>query len=334
MQNLPKGCDAALLFNGDSYSGPDANFLYHSGISADNTVLVWSKKGKTVVTSTLNARRCRRQSKHPVRVLAPGQRFSQLIPNLLPHRAKILGLDMDSISASRLLALKKAMPAKFVDISQQLQSMRAVKTPREISMIKKASHKSLQILNSLEFSASLSELDVVRQLALSCANEGVEFAYSPIVATAENSSLPHHTPTKKKLARIVLIDFGVKMGGYCSDLTRCFFLGRAKKEREKYEEAKLVFGKIVEGMHGCDTSGKLVAFSDAAAKSAGWQKMPHAIGHGVGLEVHESPRLYSGNREKLQHGMVMAIEPGWYGAKFGVRYENEVLYGKKCKVLL
>ncbi len=331
---FPRGkCDAIVLFNGEPYQGTDANFFFHCKLDADHTALVWGKKGKTVVTSALNERKCKRQSKFPVRVLSPRQRFSDLIKKILPKKAKRIGLDMGSIPASRMLSLRKSLGKKLVDVSEDLLCLRAVKNAHEISMIRKACKKSLGILDSLEFSNRMAELDVLRQLSVKCAEEGVQLAYPPIVATGKNSSLPHHTPSGKKLERIVLIDFGVKIGNYCSDLTRCYFLSGAKKEKGRYAQAKEVFHEIVGGMPSCATAGALVELADAAAEKKGWPKMPHAIGHGVGLEVHEAPRLYGSSKEKLSPGMVMAIEPGWYGGNFGVRYENEIVFGKKCKVL-
>lgn len=330
-----KTCSAAILVNPEISEGVDPNFLHHSGIDADGTMLVWTKKGKTIITSQMNAEKCRRESAHRVVVVERGSKFSDAIRPLLPPGAKI-GLDLEGISADLFVRFGKSFGEKrLVGISRELEDLRAIKSPSDSQKIRKAAKLSLQILDSLELSSSMTELDAVRQLASHTAEAGAKFAYEPIVAAGRNSCLPHHTNGKTKLKGIVLMDFGVKIDNYCSDLTRCFFVGQCKEEKKKYAEAKEVFSEVSNQIREGVKISDFIRQSDAILSRHGWGKMIHAYGHGIGLKVHESPHLYSSNHATFKSGMVLAIEPGWYGKSFGVRYENEILVGKGApKVLL
>lgn len=328
------GCSSLLLFSSDAASGPGANFLYNAGADVDSSVLLWTKSSKTLLTPKMNERQARALFKGRVVPIGPGQ-LAPTIKRLAP-RGKI-GLDFESLTASRHLTLAKLLGGqkRFVDVSEKLESMRSVKKKEEISRICKAVSISKNILSSLHLSSSMTELDVVRQLAGECLKRDVSFAYPPIVAAGAASSQPHHTPAARRLGHgVVLIDFGVKYKNYCADLSRCYFLGPAKEERARYEEAKKVFHSIVDSMPSCRTAGELVRMGDKEMKKAGWPQLIHAPGHGIGLEVHEDPHLYSKSNERLRPGMVMALEPAFYCPRFGVRYENEVVWGKKkAKVL-
>lgn len=329
-----RSCDALLLFNPDAPFGANANFAYHSGTDSDNTVLLWTKKGKTLITAKMNQAKCS-LSPHRVISVERGSKISEAIRKLLPKGKIHVGLDMESISAQNYVRIKSVITANFLDASEELSSLRVQKSAAEISKIRKACRLSAGILESLELGLSMSEQDVAMQLSIKTAEAGAQFAFPPIVATGKNSSMPHHTPTGKKLSGIVLVDFGVKHEGYCSDLTRCFFLGPCKKEKEKYEEAMSIFDEIIRALPSCKTAGGIAKKSEQIVSSHGWPAMVHAIGHGLGLEVHEAPHLHPSSKERLPAGATLAIEPGWYGEKFGVRYENDIVIGGRgAKVLL
>lgn len=324
-----KDCSSLLLFSSDAGGGPGANFLYHAGAEVDSSVLLWTKAGKTLLTPKMNERQARALFRGRVVPLGPGQ-MVPVLKRLLP-RGKI-GLDLESLSASRHLRLAKALGGqkRLVDVSGKLEVMRSVKKNDEISRIRRAVSISKDILHSITLSPSMTELDVVRQLARECLEQRVSFAYPPIVAAGAASGQPHHSPVAKRLGTgVVLIDFGVKYKNYCADLSRCYFIGPAMEERQRYEEAKGVFHSIVDNLPACRTAGELVRMGDKLMEKAGWPPLIHAPGHGIGLEVHEGPHIYSKSNEKLVPNMVMALEPAFYCAKFGVRYENEVVWGKK-----
>ncbi len=157
---------------------------------------------------------------------------------------------------------------------------------------------------------------------------GATSSFETIVAFGPNASRPHHQPTTKKLKRqdTVLIDFGAKYKGYCSDITRCFAIGRAstfyKKVYDVVEQAQLAAIKMVK-------AGVEIVRVDAAAREVIRKTdLPvygHGTGHGFGLEIHELPYLKPESKGKLKAGQIITIEPGVYiPGKVGVRIEDDI----------
>ena len=327
-------CQSVLLFSGDVSNEGDPNFLQAAGCDVDGAILAWTKKEKVILTSKMNATKAESSFKGRV-VSIDSIDIAKTLKAMLP-KGKI-GLDLEHIHAARYLRLGKLLGrSRLADISEKLDDLRRVKGKGEISKIKKAVQISKSILSSLRLSPSMAELDVVRQLGLKCAERNVVFAYPPIVAAGKNSREPHHDPGPTCLGKgVVLIDFGVKYQHYCADLSRCYFLGPAKEERKKYEEAKKIHAAVVRAIPTFKTGGELGHFADEySRKRLHWPRMLHSVGHGLGLEVHDPPHLGLKSKDKLQPGVVLAIEPGWYGKDFGVRYEDDLVIGRrKARVL-
>jgi Xaa-Pro aminopeptidase len=161
--------------------------------------------------------------------------------------------------------------------------------------------------------------------------EGMSF--DTIVASGERSALPHGRATGTKLPKrgFVTLDFGVILDGYLSDMTRTVHLGRALPEELK------VYDSVLEAQESAVaivapgvTAGEVDEAARSVLRRAGLEKyFSHSTGHGVGLEIHEGPRLAAKQTQVLQAGMVITIEPGAYlPGKFGVRIEDMVLVTK------
>jgi Xaa-Pro dipeptidase len=323
-----KKISSLLLFSGDAANGPDPNFLKHAGADIDGSVLLWTKSGKRLITSTMNEGKARASMSFPIQLYSASG-SADTIKETVP-KGKI-GLDYSSIDASRYLRFEKLFGRKrLVDACPSLELLRATKSSDELAKMKKSVAIAKDILRAVELKPSMTELDVVAQLSRRCIDKNVTFSFPPIVGSGASAGKPHHTPSMKKLGTgIVLIDFGVRYQHYCSDLTRCYFLGAAQAERAKYAQCQAIHNAVIDDLPSCQTAGDVVALADREVKKALWPKMIHSIGHGIGLEVHEAPHLYSKSKEKLRENTPMAIEPGWYSSKFGVRYENNVVWGKK-----
>lgn len=161
--------------------------------------------------------------------------------------------------------------------------------------------------------------------------EGVSF--EPIVASGKNSSKPHAIPTNKKidLGDVITLDFGCKYKGYCSDMTRTIFVGYIPEEVKKVYDLVLKnqFQTAKELKDGANikTISKMV---ENDFKLNGYDLI-HALGHGVGIDIHEIPVISSRNDNNLKENMVITNEPGIYiPGKFGVRIEDTVLIGKEA----
>ena len=190
-----------------------------------------------------------------------------------------------------------------------------------------------------------TEMEVAMALEYMARLEGAEgMSFETIVAGGERSALPHGRATNAKLPRrgFVTLDFGVVLNGYCSDMTRTVHMGAARRFKEGPDERE-VYEAVLEAQEAglaAVRAGVTGAAVDAAARGvleraglAEW--FSHSTGHGVGVEIHESPRLGKKSEAVLRAGMVVTIEPGVYlPGKFGVRIEDTVLVTRDgCELL-
>jgi Xaa-Pro aminopeptidase len=155
-------------------------------------------------------------------------------------------------------------------------------------------------------------------------------SFPTIVASGERSALPHGTASSAKLPRrgFVTLDFGVVLDGYCSDMTRTVHMGRARPgERDAYEAVLEAQEAGVAAVRAGVSAGDVDEAARGVLRKAGLAEwFTHSTGHGVGLEIHEGPRLAAKQMQRLDAGMVVTIEPGIYmPGKFGVRIEDMVL---------
>jgi Xaa-Pro aminopeptidase len=176
----------------------------------------------------------------------------------------------------------------------------------------------------------LTEIEVAAELEHRARLLGVEgMSFETIVASGLRSALPHGRATGAKLPRrgFVTLDFGVILKGYCSDMTRTVYLGKPKtKEREIYNAVLEAQEAGVAAVGSGVSCGEVDEAARSVLRRAGLAAaFTHSTGHGVGLEIHEPPRLGAGQTARLLSGMVVTIEPGVYlPGEFGIRIEDMV----------
>jgi Xaa-Pro aminopeptidase len=254
-----------------------------------------------------------------------------------------IGVNMASISVNELKAFKRLLNAKFIDNSNIFLKKRKIKNQDEIIKIKHACHLSDKILKQLVFDLkskkfndklknNLTEKDILLYLKKKIVELGSSCAFEPIVASNINSTFPHHISSDKKLNGFVLIDFGVKYDGYCSDITRMFYFGVPKKsELIEYNNILSLHKSVINSLK---KGVKLNSLDNIVRKKIG-SKFKHALGHGIGVEVHELPLLNPSSKEVLEEGMVFSIEPAIYiKNNFGIRVEDTIsFYNNKIEIL-
>lgn len=181
--------------------------------------------------------------------------------------------------------------------------------------------------------AGMTELEVAGILESALRQSGSDgFPFPSIVASGPNAALPHARPTARQLAwgDFLLLDFGARVGGYCSDITRTFVVGRASTEQREIHEIvrganERAVRAVRPGMSGRDADG--VARDYIEDRGFG-DLFGHSLGHGIGLEVHEAPRLAKTAEGPLVEGAVVTVEPGIYRPGWGgVRIEDDVHLG-------
>jgi Xaa-Pro aminopeptidase len=286
-------------------------------------------------------------------------RFDEQIKNQAPHVAAIMrkatlvdelkklaerlrvdhiALPADHVTLTLRQKLAKAMGAKrFKTVDDGLLQQRAVKSDAEVRAITKALRIAEQAyIQTCDFmKPGMTEYEVAAYLEYRMRALGADGRSFPtIIAADANAALPHAIPGPRKLREggIVLIDWGARYGGYCSDLTRVVAFGNmSRKMREIYAivlEAQMAAIDAI-------APGKAMADIDKVARdiivAAGYGKQfGHSLGHGIGLDIHEQPVLAARAKGELQPGHVVTVEPGIYlPGVGGVRIEDDVLVTAK-----
>lgn len=321
----------------------EANLRWLSNFSSDSAWGLVSRKERYFFTGFLSFEEAKRR--------ITGFKVKQIknnFPRLLKRvcaRLKIKRLGFEDILSYREYAkLKETLePIELVSTRNLLEDIRTVKEPEELNSIRKAAEivcKTFEFLLGF-IRPGLTEKEIAAQIELVLRANGAEkAAFEPIVASGAGSSMPHYTPKKEKKLRsndMVLVDCGASYQGYNSDLTRVFFLGRiSQKRKDIYDIVRTAqeraIAKVKPGIPVSKIDKEARAFID---KKGLVNFFGHSTGHGIGLEVHEPPAIFSGNDSNLKPGMVFTIEPGVYIPGWGgIRIEDMVLVTETgCEVL-
>ena len=312
-----------LLFRGEGF---DADFYRHAGVDIDNAFLLEDGGKKTLLVHKMNAALAK--AEFHGKVVVYGDAIAELRKRL--RRRTVL---CNPFSMSAHLAKRLGSFCRLKDFSDELGRMRIAKKDEEVRLTAKAVKATKEIFDSLDFKAARTELDLQRQLLVLTAEMGLEPAFAPIVSTDRNTAFPHSTPSGKRLGSLVMVDYGVRYKHYCADLTRCFVLDGDRKKKERYERLRDICWFIADSLPNMGKGKEVASLASDLMKDAGFPKMIHSIGHGVGLEVHERPRLGPSSDDSLK-GATIAIEPAFYLSNYGMRYEETIFNdGKKARIL-
>jgi len=270
------------------------------------------------------------------------EKLSDSLAKILPSGATLgfQGNEMSVDSFSRLRKKLKGVALK--SLSAEIARVFEPKLRIEIGTMKEAARigdTALKwFLERLE--PGMTEIEAASMLELFCTEGGSQRAsFETIVLFGARSALPHGRPSSKKLVRgeFVLIDFGCVVDGYCSDMTRTVVMGKAStRQRNLYETVRNAQARAVESARAGMKSVQLDSVARKIIEEAGYgDEFGHALGHGVGLRVHENPRVSPHVSDLLLEDTVVTIEPGIYIPGFGgVRIEDMVALRKDGADLL
>jgi len=251
---------------------------------------------------------------------------------------KNLGFEDKMLSFSNYKSLKEALPNTALhSCSWLFTELRIIKTDDELNKIKKAAKVSdLAFSHILNFAKQgMTEIEVAVELEFFMRKNGAEgVSFDTIVASGERSALPHGEPTDRKirLGDILLMDFGCIVDGYCSDMTRTVAIGEISEEKRNiYETVKKAQQTGLDAIKNGQACKGVDGLAREVIENSGYgTSFTHALGHGVGMEVHEEPRLSPKATETLKTGMVVTVEPGIYIRDLcGVRIEDLVCVTEK-----
>lgn len=243
-----------------------------------------------------------------------------------------LAVENRTLTVSQYRNWREALPCPLTDLDDLIEKLRHVKLPYEVDCIIQAQRiveKSLHELLPL-IRPGVSEQELVAELIYRFYRNGAEgLAFPVIILSGPNSSLPHGFPGNRRVENgdFITMDIGVKVGGYCSDMTRTFALGHAtEKMKQVYElvkQAQLAgIAAIAPGKTGHETDAAARDLIDATRYKG---TFGHGLGHSVGLICHDGMRAAQGSKDVFQVGNVVTMEPGIYlPGRFGVRIEDMV----------
>jgi Xaa-Pro aminopeptidase len=262
----------------------------------------------------------------------PTDLLRRTVADLAPEATKVL-VD-DGMWAEFLLPLKEVLSeAEFSLASRVLKGLRMQKTSKEIRFLEEAgtiADQAFEEIIRLDIEG-MTELALAAALEEAMKDKGAEkIAFETLVAAGPNGSLPHHRAGKRRIEHgdVVILDYGCKIQGYCSDITRTIVCKKATEEIQTvYEIVNIAQEKAVQAARpGAAAQGVDRTARQEISEAGYGERFIHRTGHGIGLEVHEEPYITEGNTLELQEGMAFSVEPGIYlPGRFGVRIEDIVV---------
>jgi Xaa-Pro aminopeptidase len=311
------------------------NIRYLSGFTGSHALCVVTLRRAFFITDS----RYTLQSRAEV-----GTRFRRLITRtglletiaharLLPRRGRT-GFEAHQVTVAQHRALKRLFPGYlFQPLAEIIENLSQVKDADEVANIKAAARISDRaFLDVLPFiRPGAREREIAARISFLQKVGGAEGdAFDPIVASGERSALPHARASDRRIRRgdMVVLDFGCTVNGYRSDVTRTVAVGKASRQlREVYRTVlEAQEGALAAARDGI-TARALDAVARGIIETAGYGRhFIHSLGHGLGLHIHERPRISALSRETLKAGMVITVEPGIYLPGWGgVRIEDDVV---------
>ena len=324
--------------------GKQVNIKYLTGFTSDFGYVVIAHSGSLLFTSRIYEEQAQFTVQEPFKVKTVKEKVFESFSQLgISFWGKKIGYESEVLTCSAFNRLKEKLSfSELIPTSGMVEGLREIKESSEIQSISRA-----QEITESVFDAVLELVrDGVEECELACEIDymfrkkgGERSAFETIVASGPNSSKPHAIPSDRKLryGDFVLFDMGTVINGYASDMTRTVVLGKADAEQRKIynlvlEAQDVAIESISSGIKCSEVYYKaLDVFEKAGLKD----KFIHSLGHGLGLEVHENPRLSHNIDYKLKKHLVITVEPGIYIPGWGgIRIEDIVVVnGEGCKNL-
>jgi Xaa-Pro aminopeptidase len=321
-----------------------ANWYYLTEFTGESGALVVSAKGACLITDSRFTLQGAAETRG-VRILQQkGSLFESVGRFLKSSSLRRVGFDPTQITVAQLDTLQGATGAKvrWVPAAGRVEELRMCKDAAELALMRRAALLADDVVRHAIglLKPGIREFELGAEIEYQMRKGGASGpAFETIVAFGERAALPHARPTSKRLRKneLVVLDLGVILGHYCSDITRTVYLGRAPRRVRTWYQAVL---EAQQAAIAAAKPGAACGDVDAAARQVlGKYRLDHlfvhSTGHGLGLEVHEDPRVARGQKRRLQPGNVITIEPGVYSAGIGgIRIEDDVaVHADRTEVL-
>ena len=319
------------------------DLYYLTGFRGEDSALIVTRGAVHVISDARFEEAINQECPWVTRWLRRGSLNAEIAKVCRRLRIKSLAVQPDHRTLADHAQLKKLHPAtRLLKAPPILSRMRRLKDDTEVALLQKAIRVAEEsfLAARARVRVGQTELELAARIEYEMKCRGASGpAFGTICAEGSNAALPHAHPGGRKFKRgsAILIDWGARVGGYCSDLTRMLFVGSIPpKLREVYAVVlaaqERALASIRPGQRMCDVD----AVARRVIDDAGFgERFSHGLGHGLGLEVHEPPSLSWRSKEELEPGMVITVEPGVYLPGLGgVRIEDDVLVtAHGCRVL-
>jgi len=273
-------------------------------------------------------------------IIAKGPLYFAVEKWLNPRKKAVIGFERETLRFDQFEVLGKQL--KLKPVSGLVEKLRMVKSAAEIEKIRTAVYTNSAAFERAvqSIKSGMRESDLAAEIDYRMRRQGAEgTAFDTLVVSGERSALPHARPDRTTLreGNLVLVDMGAKQNGYTSDMTRMLHLGEPNRKTKKTyaivrEAQQSALDKVRPGATGSmiDRGARQVFETYGLA-----DKFVHSTGHGLGLEIHEDPRIGKNGKTRMQAGMVITIEPGVYLEGWGgIRIEDTVVVTEHgCEIL-
>ena len=312
------------------------NVRYLTGFTGTNGACVVTGSERFFLTDT----RYTQQARQQVSDFSVVEVWQELVGDIGARLVGRAGFDDAHVSVRTHGKLAAAHP-DLVAAAGLVEDLRAIKEPAELDALRAATALADGAYESLRSDGLVgrTEREVARWIVRFLEDQGAdEVSFPPIVAAAENGALPHAVPRDVPIpaGTLVVIDLGARLGGYCSDCTRTFATGPLPdSQAESYEGVRDAQRVAVDEVRAGISCKEIDADTRAVLESRLGITFEHGLGHGVGLDVHEAPRLARTGEGSLETGNTVTVEPGVYVAgEFGIRIEDLVAVTEDgCEIL-
>lgn len=325
-----KGYEAAIIFG-------RTNITYLSGYTGSETALFITPQKLLFLADSRNTLQAKIEAKDFEIIDIGKETLATAAGELVKQYAyKNVAIEADTISLSIYRTLKEIADVNYEAIDKDILNMRAIKDEDEIKNIQEACDIACSALDHIVtiIKPGIKEIDIALEMEYYFKKHGAEgVSFDTIVGFEENAAMAHARPSNRVLKNheFVLIDFGCKVNGYCSDMTRTFAVGDVSDEHKKVynivlDAQKAALDAIVPNMLGKDLHN---VAKEVITKAGYGDFFGHGLGHGIGMDVHEAPGVRPRSEDILVPGSVFSVEPGIYlEDKFGVRIEDLVYIQK------
>jgi Xaa-Pro aminopeptidase len=311
------------------------NIYYLCGFSGDSGALLVDQSSAVLFTDGRFTTQAKEETRRIRIHIHKGPLLEAIGDHLRGRRRQRIAVSPSRLTLAGWKTLRKAAPGnlKWLAIDGLVEHLRAVKDADEIDRIREAARLGSQVMEEAIrlIRPGVTELDIAAEIGYRMRRKGASGeSFEAIVAAGPRSALPHACPTARRIGKneLVVLDLGAILRRYCSDLTRTVHVGKASTRVRQWYQAVL---EAQAAARDALKSGVTCGAIDAAARNVLQRKglgryFVHSTGHGIGLEIHEDPRIGRDQKKLLETGNVVTLEPGVYVEGVGgIRIEDDAL---------